>query len=49
MDQTGTPRYFLNICSWLAAVEKHTVLKDYVNPIDYKPKFLDIKINCSIK
>ncbi len=45
MDQTGTPRYLLNICSWLSAVEKHIVLKDYVNPIDYKPKFLDIKIN----
>jgi len=40
MDKTGTPRYFLNICSWLAAYEKQ-----YIKGKKSTPKYIDFKIN----
>ena len=49
MDKTGTPRYFLNICAWLGAIEKHTIKKDCEDPINFKPKFIDIKIDWNSK
>ena len=49
MDKTGTPRYLMNICSWLAAIEKHTIKKDCLDPINFKPKFIDIKIDWDAK
>ena len=49
MDKTGTPRYLMNICSWLAAFEKHTVKKDCNDPIQFKPKSIDIKIDWDAK
>jgi len=49
MDKTGTPRYLMNICSWLAAIEKHTIKKDCFDPINFKPKYIDIKIDWKAK
>ncbi len=49
MDTTGTPRYLMNICSWLAAIEKHTIKKDCNNPVNFKPKFIDIKVDWDAK
>ena len=49
MDTTGTPRYLMNICSWLAAIEKHTIKKDCNDPVNFKPKFIDIKIDWDAK
>jgi hypothetical protein len=49
MDKTGTPRYLMNICSWLAAFEKHTAKKDCNDPIQFKPKSIDIKIDWDAK
>ena len=49
MDTTGTPRYLMNICSWLAAIEKHTIKKDCDNPVNFKPKFIDIKVDWDAK
>ena len=49
MDKTGTPRYLMNICSWLAAIEKHTIKKDCFDPINFRPKYIDIKIDWKAK
>ena len=49
MDKTGTPRYLMNICSWLAAIEKHTIKKDCFDPINFNPKYIDIKIDWKAK
>ena len=44
MDTTGTPRYLMNICSWLAAIEKHNIKKDCNDAINFKPKSIDLEI-----
>ena len=45
MDKKGTPRYLLNICSWLASIEKH----NYKNNKNFKPKYIDIEIDWNAK
>ena len=50
MDKTGTPRYLMNICSWLGAIEKHEILKDSPGgAFNFKPKSIDIKIDWNAK
>ena len=50
MDKTGTPRYLMNICSWLAAIEKHEIKKDCPEgAFNFRPKCIDIKINMNAK
>ena len=49
MDKTGTPRYLMNICSWLAAIEKHIIKKDCKDGINFLPKHIDIKIDWNAK
>ena len=49
MDTTGTPRYLMNICSWLAAIEKHTIKKDCNDPVNFKPKFIDVRVDWDAK
>ena len=50
MDTTGTPRYLMNICSWLGAIEKHEILKDSLEgAFNFKPKSINIKINWDAK
>ena len=49
MDTTGTPWYLMNICSWLAAIEKHSIKKDCKDAINFKPKFVDVKIDWDAK
>ena len=49
MDTTGTPRYLMNICSWLAAIEKHKIKRDCIDAINFKPKFVDVKIDWDAK
>ena len=44
MDTTGTPRYLMNICSWLAAIEKHNIKKDCNDAINFRPKSIDLEI-----
>lgn len=50
LDKTGTPRYLMNICSWLAAIEKHEIEKDYPEgAFNFRPKYIDIKIDWNAK
>ena len=50
MDKTGTPRYLMNICSWLAAIEKHEIEKDCPEgAFNFRPKYIDIKIDWEAK
>ena len=48
--QTGTPRYLINICSWLAAIEKHEIKKDWLEgTFNSRLKYFDIKIDYNVK
>ena len=49
MNTIGTPRYFLNICSWFTGVEKHLNNKDCKEPKYFRPKALNININYNEK
>ena len=50
MDKKGTPRYLMNICSWLAAIEKHEIEKDCPDgAFNFRPKSIDIKIDWKAK
>ena len=39
----------MNICSWLAAIEKHTFKKDCNDPVNFKPKFIDVRVDWDAK
>ena len=45
MNTTGTPRYLMNLCSWLAAIEKYIITKDCNEPVNFKLKFIDTKFD----